>query len=311
VTAFDLLVLGDANPDLILIGDVDVRFGQAEQVVEDAVLTVGGSGAITACAAARLGLGVAFCGVVGDDLFGAFMRDQLADRGVDVRGLVRDPTAPTGVTVVLSKPDDRASLTSVGTIARLDATAIDRALLRSSRHVHVSQYFMQHALRPALPDLFDDAHAAGATTSIDPNRDPADRWGGGLVEVLDRTDVFLPNAAEALAIAREPDVVSAARSLARSGGTVAVKLGADGALAVRGGEVHHGDASPVVPRDATGAGDAFDAGFLAGQLAGEPLERALALANACGALSTRGLGGVEALPTMEEALALLAPETLR
>jgi len=57
--------------------------------------------------------------------------------------------------------------------------------------------------------------------------------------------------------------------------------------------------------DTTGAGDAFDAGFLASRLAGDPLERSLAIANACGGLSARGVGGVDAQPTMEEIVELL------
>src|SRR5688500_20396582 len=74
----DLLVLGDANPDLVLSGgDVVPAFGQAERIVDEARLTVGGSGAIMACAAARLGLRVAIAGVVGDDLFGSYMLDEL------------------------------------------------------------------------------------------------------------------------------------------------------------------------------------------------------------------------------------------
>jgi bifunctional ADP-heptose synthase (sugar kinase/adenylyltransferase) len=76
----DLLVLGDANPDLVLLGDVEPAFGQAERLVERAHLTVGGSGAIAACGAARLGLRVGFCGVVGDDLFGRFLRARLEGR---------------------------------------------------------------------------------------------------------------------------------------------------------------------------------------------------------------------------------------
>jgi len=78
---FDLLVLGDANPDLVLTGDVEPRFGQTERLVDDARLTVGGSGAIAATGAARLGLRVAFCGVVGDDPFGDFLRDELGLTG--------------------------------------------------------------------------------------------------------------------------------------------------------------------------------------------------------------------------------------
>jgi sugar/nucleoside kinase (ribokinase family) len=93
---FDLLVLGDANPDLILVGDVEVAFGQAEKLVERHHVVVGGSGAIMACGAARLGLRTAFAGVVGDDAFGRFMIAALAERGVDTHGVRVDPGRPTG-----------------------------------------------------------------------------------------------------------------------------------------------------------------------------------------------------------------------
>ena len=145
---FDLVILGDVNPDLVLRGDVEPEFGQAERLVDEARLTIGGSGAIVACAAARLGLAVAMCGVVGDDLFGRWIRDQLAARGVGVDGLVVDPERPTGLTVVLSRPDDRAILTHPGTISALRADAIDRALLTDARHVHVSSFFLQRGARP-------------------------------------------------------------------------------------------------------------------------------------------------------------------
>jgi sugar/nucleoside kinase (ribokinase family) len=310
VTALDLLVLGEANPDLILIGNVTPAFGQAERLVEDAVLTVGGSGAITACAASRLGMRVAFCGVVGEDLFGRFVHEALIDHGVDVGGLVVDPTVSTGVTVVLSRAEDRASLTHVGAISHLRTELIPGPLLRAARHVHVSQFFMQEGLHQGIGELLDEVHEGGATTSIDPNWDPAERWDGGLVDLLARTDVFLPNAVEATRIAGQQDVEIAARWLARSGSLVVVKLGRDGSLAIRGGEVVRAGASRANARDATGAGDAFDAGFLATHLAGKPLNHALAVGNACGALSTRAVGGVLAQPTMAEVLSLLESESL-
>jgi sugar/nucleoside kinase (ribokinase family) len=61
-------------------------------------------------------------------------------------------------------------------------------------------------------------------------------------------------------------------------------------------------ALPTEVVDSTGAGDSFDAGFLAGFLMGEPLRRCLEIGNACGALSTRGIGGTATQPTMVEAL---------
>jgi sugar/nucleoside kinase (ribokinase family) len=78
---FDLLVAGEINPDLILSGDAVPRFGQAEQLLESASLTIGSSAAIFACGAARLGLRPAFIGVCGDDMFGRFMLDELGTRG--------------------------------------------------------------------------------------------------------------------------------------------------------------------------------------------------------------------------------------
>ena len=303
----DLLVLGDANPDLVLSGgDVVPAFGQAERLVDEALLTVGGSGAIMACGAARLGLRVAFAGVVGDDLFGSYMRGQLAARGIDVGGMVTDPHRPTGLTVVLSTPEDRAILTSPGTIGDLRASMIDPVHLRAARHVHVSSYFLQTALQPDLAGLLEVARASDATTSLDPNWDPAGEWDSGLMDLLPAIDLLLPNEMEATSLGHSSDLDAAIASLRSRGPLVAVKAGARGAVASGPGERVQVAAVPVESVDATGAGDSFDAGFVTAMLAGEPLDRCLALANACGALSTRSAGGVDAQPTMREALDTVA-----
>jgi sugar/nucleoside kinase (ribokinase family) len=303
----DLLVLGDANPDLVLHGgDVVPAFGQAEHLVEAATLTIGGSGAILACGAAKLGLNVGICSVVGGDLFGRFMREALTDAGVDTAGIAVDASTPTGVTVVLSGAEDRAILTMPGTIAGLRRELIDDELLGRARHVHASSFYLQTSLSPALGELFDDVHAAGATTSLDPNWDPSGGWDGGLLELLHKVDVFLPNAMEATRVARTSDLEAAVRSLAARAGLVVVKNGDRGAIASNGAELWSVEGTPTRAVDTTGAGDSFDAGFLAAWLRDEPIDRALAIANACGSLSTRAIGGVDAQPTLEEALALVA-----
>jgi sugar/nucleoside kinase (ribokinase family) len=114
--------------------------------------------------------------------------------------------------------------------------------------------------------------------------------------------VLLPNEAELLAIARAPDVGSALARLTRHAGLIAVKQGARGATAWRGGELVHCEARPVEVVDTTGAGDSFDAGFVFGHLHGWPLADALNLACACGSLSTRSVGGTDSQPTLKEAL---------
>jgi len=306
VPEFDVLVLGDANPDLVVRGgDVEPAFGQAERVVDEARLVVGGSGSIFACGAARLGLRVAFVGVLGDDPFGRFVLESLAERGVYTSGCVVDPSRPTGASVILSRGEDRSILTSTGTIADLRGELVDRELLRSARHVHVSSYFLQTSLAPDLPELFREARAAGATTSVDPNWDPSESWDGGLLALLLETDVFLPNSEEARRITGIDGFEVACVTLAESGTVVAAKSGEGGGLAIAGHEIVRSAVLPVDVVDTTGAGDGFDAGFIAGRLLGRPLERCLALAVACGSLSTRAVGGTAAQPTLDEAIGAL------
>ena len=302
---YDILVLGEINVDLILTGDARPVFGQAERVVDDATLTMGGSGIIFACGAARLGLRTAYCGVVGDDLFGRYMLDSLQQRGVDTCGVHVAADQKTGLTVVLHDGGDRALLTHLGAISALRADMVDRTLLARAGHVHVSTYFLQHALQPGLAALLAEARRGGATVSMDTNWDPEEKWNHGLAEALAQTDIFLPNEQEALAISRRPALDDALDALAAAIPTVAVKLGADGARC-RQGPVHLADPGfPVDVVDATGAGDSFDAGFVFGYIQGWSLADTLALACACGALSTRAAGGTQAQPTLDEAQQLI------
>jgi sugar/nucleoside kinase (ribokinase family) len=297
---FDLLVAGEINPDLILTGDVEPAFGQAEKLVDSAILTVGSSSAIFACGAACLGLKVIFAGVCGDDFFGRFMLGEMIKRGIDISPVVVDPNLQTGLSVILNRGSDRAILTHPGCIAALRADQIPDGLLEQSLHLHVGSYYLQTVLQPGLPDLFTRAHSLGVTTSLDPNWDPSGEW-RSLDPLLRLVDVFLPNAAEAQALSGETTVEAALESLSRICATVAIKLGGKGAIAVRTGRRARVPAPAVKVVDTVGAGDSFDAGFLYGWLKGLSLEETLGLGAACGSLSTRAAGGTAAQPSLGEA----------
>src|SRR3954468_4475460 len=195
-----VLVVGDANPDLLLTGDVVPRFGQEEQLLEGAALVLGGSAAITASGLARLGVEVSLAAVVGDDVFGRDVMARLSARGVDLSRVQVHASLPTGLTVVLDQGHDRAILTRAGTIEALTADAVLAGGLEGVRHVHVASFFLQPLLRPELPAVFRAAHDVGATTSLDTNWDPSGAW-AGLSEVLPLVDVLLVNAAELRALA--------------------------------------------------------------------------------------------------------------
>lgn len=299
------MVLAELNPDVVVACDGPVQFGQVEQLVDRATLSLGSSGAITAAAAAALGLRVAVCAVVGDDELGETTTAVLAATGVDVSGVVRRAGMRTGMTVVLTRPDgDRALLTFPGTMGELSVGDIDLDRLGAARHVHVSSYFLQAALQADLPAIFGHVRALGATTSVDPGWDPADAW-TSLVPILDHVDVLLPNAAECERVAgglgRPGSVVDAARAVQACGPTVVVKLGAEGALAVSDDGIARVNARAVEPVDTTGAGDNFDAGYLSAMIAGRPIAAAVARGVACGTVSVGGWGGTGALASATQA----------
>jgi sugar/nucleoside kinase (ribokinase family) len=312
----DLYVIGDVNPDILVIDDdVVPEFGQVEKYVGTIRLTVGGSSAITACGAARLGLRVAHGGIVGDDILGHAIVEALHQRGVDTSTISVDPAIPTGATVHLGTGENRAMLTATGTIDCLRAEDVPRDILPHIRHIHAGSTGIQPKLRPGLPDLFRDAKAAGVTSSFDSNWDPDRRW-DGIDAMLAAADIFFPNEREAALITGVGDPLEAARALAQRAQTagrdedaapltVALKMGAEGALAVRGEEALRLPADRAHVVDATGAGDGFDAGFLYGFLDDRPLRECLAMAVACGTLSTRAVGGVDGQATLEEVEALL------
>jgi sugar/nucleoside kinase (ribokinase family) len=308
--ALDLLVVGDCNPDVLVVGDdVSPEFGQHEKLVDSISLVAGGSASITAIAAARLGLRVALAAVVGADPAGEFMFGLLTAEGVDTASIRVRPGVATGMTVALSHGSDRAIITATGAMTSLTACDIPADLVRRARHLHVSSYFLlEQSLGPGLARLFAQAQASGATTSLDTNWDPAGRWGGEqLRAALVHTDLLLPNETEAMRLSGEPTLRAAIPALTAMGARVVVKLGASGALCADGNEFYRIEqpvrsAEEVV--DTTGAGDCFNAGLIAGLLRGLDLPAAARLGCAAGSASTLAAGGTSAAPTLPAALAL-------
>ena len=310
----DLVVVGDCNPDVLVLGDdVTPAFGQEEKLVASISLAVGGSAAITALAAARLGLQVALVAAVGDDPAGQFMLAELARESVETAAVAVRAHCPTGMTVALSRGNDRAILTATGAIATLTAQDMPDTLLSRARHLHVSSYFLlERSLGPGLAALFSAARAAGTTTSLDTNWDPAGKWGDDqLAEVLAQTDLLLPNEAEAQRIARAATLQDAVGALTRTGSKIAVKLGARGALCGDGLGQHLATPPPLTPVDTTGAGDCFNAGLLTGLLRGLEFPEALALGCAVGSASTQGVGGTGRCVDLASARDLARQVTVR
>jgi len=308
MSGVDILVVGDANPDLVLTGDTAPRFGQAEQLLDSADLVLGGSAGIVAAGLARLEVSTALVAVVGADAFGSFVLDRLGERGVDITAIEIRDDVPTGLSVVLTKPGDRAILTLPGTIPRLDAATVRAAVERlHPRHIHFASYFLQPSLARQLPELLVWLRGRGVTTSLDSNWDPDEQW-ASLRDVLPNVSVFLPNDEEALAVASAiashpiDSLDDAGAVLSALGCRVIVKAGAAGGIAYEdGGRSAHAPGLVLDVVDTTGAGDSFDAGYLAAVLADrDSEEERLRWAAVAGSLSVRGAGGTARQATAAE-----------
>jgi sugar/nucleoside kinase (ribokinase family) len=307
----DVVCLGILVADAIARPVDDVPPRGALELVDEISLHGGGCALNTASALVRLGLEVAVVGKVGTDPFGDFILQLLDERGVDRPGVLQDSAVSTSATVVLvDSAGERTFLHLPGANGHLTREELDEDALFSGRALHIAGALVMPEL-DGIPTagVLEEAKARGLTTSLDTVWDATGRW-ERLLPSLPHLDLFVPSLAEGSAISRETEPESVAAWLRERGvGTVALKLGAGGCF-VASEEFEGFVAAPTVEAiDGTGAGDAFAAGLLYGHLAGWPLERAAALANASGALAATAVGAVEGVRGLEETLALAGLES--
>ncbi|MGI9861505.1 sugar kinase [Moorella naiadis] len=275
--------------------------------VDEIRLATGGGAANTAVVLQKLGVPTAIIGRVGADDLGDFVMASLAGKGVDVSGIHRDDEKSTGSSIVLTAPDgERSFISKLGANAAVCAEDIDWPQLGNSQILHIG-YAM------VLPS-FDGAPAAavlqktkemGITTSVDTGWDPSGRWWESLAPYLPYTDIFLPSLAEAEMLTGKQDYREMARVFLEAGaGVVALKLGEQGSYICTRATEFLVPPFNVACVDATGAGDAFAAGFLAGWLKGLSLEETARLANATGALATTAVGATAGVTGWEQVQAL-------
>lgn len=295
-----LIVVGELNIDLILDNVNQLPEIGKERIAQAMTLTLGSSSAILASNASMLGLDVGFIGRIGVDPFGNFAVNSLDESGVDTRHIINTDGAATGVTAIYTYHNDRGMLTYPGAMEELVIQDIPWDYISQAKHLHLSSYYLQTGLRPACKDLFKKAKELGLTTSFDTNWDPEEKWGTDVLEVLSYVDVFLPNDQEALLISGEDNLDQALSSLAKRAGIVVATCGAEGIKARQGDASYNLPGLPVVPVDAVGAGDSFNAGFLNQFINGNPIKECLHAGLVSSAFSTLASGGTAALKNKEE-----------
>lgn len=260
----------------------------------------GGGLATTALVAAGLGTPTSVFTRIGRDAPSSPVWQKLPKEGISVGGCEIDARLPTAMTICAAFDGDRMMITHDpinANLERLLAHDLRRRAIRKATHLHLAC-----ALRP--PRTWVPAirgfRKHGLTISADIGWNPEVLESQQLPDLLKECEFVFPNEVEARAMTGERSIERAARKLARSVAVAVIKLGEDGSLAARNGEVLRVRSMRVRALDATGAGDAFNGGFLHGYLAGWPLEDCLKAGNVCGALATTQPGGSSAIPSRKE-----------
>jgi sugar/nucleoside kinase (ribokinase family) len=301
----DVSVVGELNLDFILYGLPERLQLEREILASNLSITLGSSSAIFAHNLALLGNSVGFSSSIGGDPLGEICLQRLRESGVDLSGVRRFPERTTGLSVILPQGKDRYILTYPGTMAEMTTADLDLSYVFDARHLHLSSYFLQKAMRPGLAELFRQAKQQGLSTSLDTNDDPENCWSKEIRPLLKYVDVLLLNEQEACKLSGIEDPSRAAGSLAEIVSIVVMKRGARGAVARRGKEEFTAIPPAVAMVDAVGAGDSFDAGLIHQYIRGIDISDCLAFANVAGALSTTYAGGTEAFRDERHRLSFL------
>ena len=297
MTATRVTVVGDVMVDLRCRLAAPIASG--DDTPARITSHAGGAGANTAAGLARLDVPVELIARVGDDEAGRAAATELTALGVTCRFTV-DPVRPTGRVIVLVGPDgERTMVSDRGANAGLRPADLTPAA--GPGHLHLSGYvLLDDESRPAGLAALSAARAAGWTTSVDPQTAAGLGAAGAarFLDWVDGVDLLLPNEAECVALGGPERLLRAARA-------VAVTYGPGGATWYSGSAVRRVPAGPIekagaisgaqrgggaergggADADSTGAGDAFDAGFLAAWLRGEGPGQALGAGVAAGTLA--------------------------
>ena len=274
-----------------------------------------GAPAIFADTVARLGHGSGIIGGVGDDDFGRCLLDRLREDGVDCEHVSVVKGIATGVAFVTYRSDgSRQFIYHIGNTpaAMSRAPDLDRLETPAFFHLMGCSLFASDPFRAEILKTLEGLAARGARISFDPNIRVELLGGRGLDDVvkpvMERCAVLQPGEEELLALAQEATVERAVAKLFQSPRleVIALKRGSRGCTVFSRERSFDLGVYQVEPVDPTGAGDAFDAGFLCGLLEKRPLEHCARIASAAAALNTAAFGPMEGKISPESVAELMS-----
>lgn len=282
-----VVCLGRLYCDIIFMGLHEMPALGRERFAPDVTITAGGGAYITAAYLAAIGRPAALLSRLGTDPLSRSLTQDLETSGIDLSFIEQSNDAGPQPTVALVKDGERAFVSRRAGSSR--PSTLEQALsARDVAHLHIAEF----ATLKDNPDVIDMARHLGLTISLDPSwDDELIRRDTNFFEICSGVDIFLPNLEEGKALTGESSDETILRNLRKHFPLVVLKRGERGAMA-SAGSIHVAAAAlPVDVVDTTGAGDAFNAGFLHSWLQTSDLERSVAAGIEAGALSIQSAGG--------------------
>jgi sugar/nucleoside kinase (ribokinase family) len=304
----DVVCVGGITADLLARPVAELpEFGRLS-LVDTVLFTPGGCANNCASALARLGTSVRLVGRVGPDTLGAEVLRRLVAHGVITDGVRVTPDVGTSTTLgFVSQDGERAFVHTVGANGTIEARDLDWAAAAASRILFVGQFGLLGVFDDQVPALLAEARTRGLVTALDTVWDPTGGLAAKVRPCLPHLDYFLPSHPEAEAISGLSDPPEIAAWLRAQGvGVVAIKLGRDGCYLADADGSRHVPGFEVEQADATGAGDAWCAGFLRGLLEGMPSLEAARLGNAVGACCVQAAGAYDGVRSFDQTVAFMA-----
>lgn len=290
-----VLCIGSVTTDVIIKPVDALPTPGALQFIDTTSMFVGGCASNASMDLAKLGVPVSLCVKLGEDLFGGFVYDTCKAAGVDMSGVIRDPSVQTTTSIVcVNSEGERSFLYNGGSTSALTETDITDAVLADADIVFLAGALLTHKLdgEPAAR-MFKKAQEMGKFTVMDTAWDPTGRWMAGVRPALPYLDLFMPSIEEAEKIAGVSDIDRIVDTFFDCGvKNVIIKAGKKGAYICEGGQKRYYAPTylSIKPTDTTGAGDSFCAGFLSGIAQGFSFEKSAKLGNAVGTHCVMELG---------------------
>ena len=266
----------------------------------------GGCANNVAIALTRLGISAGAMGKVGTDAFGDLILQTLIDNGVDTAGMQQDANTGTSFSFVAVASDgERTFYHYIGANGELSEADLNWEILKNTKILHIAGALVMPRFDGApMANVLREAKALGITTSLDTAYDATGKWMETLEPCLPYVDMFMPSIVEAQHLTGLSDYGEITRFLRDNYGlhTIVIKMGENGSYASTPEAEYFARAYPVNAVDATGAGDAYVAGFLAGTVMDWDLKATAELASATGAACVTAIGTTAGIQNLEETL---------